>query len=141
MQMSLFPMKAQKVFGGSLLAGKRKSARPLSTKHPIHLVLHSKIVLQAGGFTKQEGYVVQVLGRAARKWGLNIYEYAVNRDHIHLAIRTPSREAYRHFIQSVTGTIALAMNPSPMKCAFWDVRPFTRIVEWGAGVQKAEKVY
>jgi len=29
----------KKEFGGSLLSGKRKSARPLSTKKPIHLIL------------------------------------------------------------------------------------------------------
>lgn len=31
----------KKEFGGSLLVGKRKTARPLSIKQPIHLVLKS----------------------------------------------------------------------------------------------------
>ena len=31
----------KKEFGGSLPVGKRKSKRPLSTKHPIHLILKS----------------------------------------------------------------------------------------------------
>ena len=31
----------RKEFGGSLLEGKRKTKRPLSTKHPLHLILKS----------------------------------------------------------------------------------------------------
>lgn len=38
-------VKSMNAFGGSLLAGKRKEARPLSTKHPLHLILKSAIEL------------------------------------------------------------------------------------------------
>lgn len=129
-------MKIKKEFGGSLLKGRRKSARPLSSKHPIHLVLHSQIVLKAGRFLRHRKFVHQVLSRVAKRWGINLYDLAVVRDHIHASIRIPNRLAYRNFIQSVTGTIALELNPSPMKCEFWDVRPFTRIVEWGVAFKK-----
>ena len=36
-----FITQARFSFGGSLLEGKRKTARPLSTKKPIHLILKS----------------------------------------------------------------------------------------------------
>lgn len=139
MQTSLFPMKTIKAFGGSLLKGKRKSARPLSSKHPIHLVLHSQIVRKAGGFLRHQKFVRQVIERTAKKWGVNVYDLALAIDHIHSAVRIPNREAYRRFIQSVTGTIALELNPSPVKCDFWDVRPFTRIVEWGKAFGRLKK--
>jgi len=35
----IFQNDYKKEFGGRLLCGKRKSARPLSTKKPIHLIL------------------------------------------------------------------------------------------------------
>ncbi|WP_187590285.1 hypothetical protein, partial [Gordonia sp. OPL2] len=40
-QLSLFPSE-EKVHSGILHAGKRKNARPLSHKRPLHLVLKAK---------------------------------------------------------------------------------------------------
>ncbi len=121
-------MKTENKFGGSLLAGKRKSARPICTKRAMHLVL------KASEFRlKKNEHLIRVeVGRAAKKWGVSIYQYAIASDHIHLLIRVPTRRAYRYFIQRISGVIALKLKLK------WAFRPFTRVVEWGLGYKRAK---
>lgn len=123
MQNSLFEMKPDKIFGGSLLVGKRKRkrARPLCTKRPINVVLKARDFGIAKG-TKTAKSEIQ---KAARRWGIKIYRLSVLSDHIHLLIGIPTRLAYRFFIQRVCGAIALKLGLT------WLYRPFTRVVEWG----------
>ncbi len=121
-------MKTENKFGGSLLTGKRKSARPIYTKRAMHLVL------KAAEFRlkKNEHFIRVEVGRAAKKWGVSIYQYAIASDHIHLLIRVPTRRSYRYFIQRISGVIALKLNLK------WAFRPFTRVVEWGLGYKRAK---
>jgi transposase IS200 family protein len=89
----------KKEFGGSLLAGKRKTARPLSVKKPIHLVLKS-----TGGscFNPGNRKLESLIRSHADKYGIKLYEISLNWSHIHLLIRLPSREAYLAFIRTMT---------------------------------------
>lgn len=127
MQKSLFSMKTDTKFGGTLLIGKRKSARPLCTKRTIHLVLKS----EQNGLLKSASWIQRIIAIAAKRWGVRIYRIAVVDDHIHLLIRIPTRIAYRFFIQRVSGAIALKLKIK------WAVRPFTRVVAWGRAFKRA----
>ncbi len=127
MQMSFFNMKSEWRFGGTLLKAKRKSRRPLSTKHAIHVVLSAKTILRRGTLLKHQGLVRSELTKAAKRWGIRIYKYAIEKGHIHLLVRIPTRAAYKNFIQRATGAIALKLKIKDL----WDLRPFTRIVNWG----------
>ena len=128
MQTSLFPMKSELKFGGELLKGKRKSRRPLCTKRPIHLVLRAK----QHRLKANEAQVRLEIARAAKRWGIRIYQWAIVGDHIHLLIRVPTRIAYKFFVQRVCGVIALKLG------ILWLCRPFTRIVAWGLGFKRAK---
>jgi REP element-mobilizing transposase RayT len=114
-------MKSVKVFGGSLMAGKRKSARPLCTKRTINVVLKAKDF----GLARGQKLIKSEILKAAKKWGVKIYRISVLIDHVHLLIQIPTRMAYRFFIQRVCGAISLKLGVQ------WLFRPFTRIVEWG----------
>ena len=86
----------KKEFGGSLLTGKRKSARPISTKHPLHLVLKSSGKSHFNPTNKQ---LEKLIRTQAKKYSITIYDYALNWSHIHVLLRVPSRKDYLAFIR------------------------------------------
>jgi hypothetical protein len=64
-----------KEFGGSLLIGRRKTRRPLSTKSPIHLILKSsgnKI------FHPANTDMNKIVRLDAKRLGIKVYDLAVN---------------------------------------------------------------
>lgn len=129
-QMALLKIESSKAFGGSMLAGKRKSRRPISTKRAMHLVLSSKHVLKNGSFPRHRKLIEATVGRAIKKFGVKVYRLAVARDHIHMIVKVRSRASYVFFVQFVSGLLALKLRIEK-HAKFWACRPFTRIVEWG----------
>ena len=122
-------MKSVLKFGGLLLKGKRKSKRPVCSKRPMHLVLKAN----SNSLRKFKRIIEVIITGAAKRWGIRIYRIAVAANHIHLVYRVPNRIAYRHFIQWVTGTVALKLKIK------WELRPFTRVIEWGQAFKRACK--
>lgn len=124
-----------KFFGGSLLKGKRKSLRPLSNRHPIHLVMRSEKAKGRASFFRFKRLIEGVLNKNAKKFGVRIYHVAIQSNHIHLILRIFNRQTYRKFICALTGTIAhLVSRGAGLKKqnrSFWVARPFTRIITWG----------
>jgi hypothetical protein len=120
-------------FGGGLLVGKRKTKRPLSTKKPIHLILKS---MHKGVFVPGNQSLEKLIFSQAKKFNIQIYEFALNWSHIHLVIRLKNQNDYHKFIRSMTSIIAQKIK---MKyCATgrhyektFELRPFTRILSWG----------
>ncbi len=152
-QLSLLPKRSNKrFFGGSLLVGKRKGPRPLRCKEAMHLVLRSQFAKGRNSFSsvKNNKSICLVLRKASARYGVRIYRQAVQSNHIHLVIKVPSRYAYKCFIAVISGRIAsIVMNQLSFKNflkysdwgegpktlhpgqAFWENRPFTRILFWG----------
>lgn len=129
-QLSLgFMQNYKKEFGGSLLIGKRKSKRPLSTKHPIHLVLKSSF---KGVFNPSNKSLYELIKKQARKYGVRIYDLAINWSHIHCVIRIKGREDYLKFIRSLTSVISQrAKRHDSTLTQLFTLRPYTRIISWG----------
>jgi REP element-mobilizing transposase RayT len=78
----------------------------------------------------------------AKKFNIQIYEFALNWSHIHLVIRLKDQNDYQKFIRSMTSIIAQKIK---MKyCASgrhyektFELRPFTRILNWGKDFKNA----
>lgn len=119
----------KKEFGGSLLVGKRKSKRPLSTKHPIHLILKS---CNKKVFNPSNGSLEKLIRSQAQKFDVKIYDLALNWSHIHFLIKLQNKEDYKKFIRSLTSILAQRIRQAKddLKEIF-TLRPFTRIVTWG----------
>ena len=162
-QLTLFPNQQKKFFGGALLYKKRKSKRPLSKKDSIHLVLQSKWAVGRDSFLTSGNHqaIKQILMRFSKKFGVKIYQQAINSNHLHLLLRIPNRALYVAFIKAVSGQIAsLVMAQQSFKVfthgrqkkaagdgsnaltevgatqhqtpeGFWQFRPFSRICNWG----------
>lgn len=121
-QLPLFRENLAKTHGGSNAKGKRKCLRPLSTKLPTHLVLKAVDPFQLLRSTRT---VEQTIYKFAKRFGVTVYEMAVQADHIHLCIKIPSRELYRRWIRAITSVLV-----SKIKLK-WSLLPFTRIGSWG----------
>lgn len=124
-QLNLILNSGKDFHGGSLAKGKRKSARPLSTRKPIHLVL--KASKQVNLF-KNGGVVNATINKYAAACGLKIYSMSVQVDHIHLCVRIHDRNLYKKFIRSLTGVLAKRFGKG-----LWKFSPFTRVGQWGKG--------
>lgn len=124
-------------FGGSLIKGNPREARPIALKRPMHLVMRS--TLATGGLSflhpvrarKIEAAVL----RLGRKSGVRVYRFSNSGNHLHLVILPRSRVAFRTFVRAITGIIARitlgAERGNALGKKFWDARPYTRILEWG----------
>ena len=127
MQFEFFESTKQKSFGGDLLQGKRKTARPLSTKLPVHLVFRARQT----SLRAKQSEIQGLLNRFARKFGVKIYEFAICTNHIHLLVRIHSRSLYRQFARAFTGSVSRKFKIQ------WLVRPFTRLLSWGRDFKTA----
>lgn len=126
----------KKEFGGSRLEGRRKSRRPLSTRHPIHVVLKStkhKVLHPSNGQLKQ------LLHRECERFQIRVYDFAINWSHIHILIKIPHREAYVSFVRSFCAQVIrlLSMGGANKLIGLFDLRPYTKIITWGRQFKNA----
>ncbi|MBL7714155.1 MAG: transposase [Bdellovibrionales bacterium] len=132
-----------KDFGGSLLKGNPRDARPISLKRPMHLVLRSSMAKGSLSFlvAKRSRIIRDLVHRSAKSQGVKIYRFANSGNHLHLIVLPQSRTAFLRFIRSVSGLIARvtlgAQRGNAKGLQFWDARPFTRILEWGKDYRRA----
>lgn len=94
-------------------------ARPLSTKHPLHMVL------KANGFLLfKQREIRTIFARVNKRFGMKAYQLAIHEDHIHTIIRIHNRNLYKKWIRALCSLLAgLGFG--------FIVRPYTRILSWG----------
>ncbi len=115
--------------GGSLLVGKRKGPRALSTKHAIHLILKSDL---KGVFNPGNHRLEQLIGNTAERFHIRVYSTALNWSHIHCVIKIKVRKDYNAFIRVLTSILALRIRKhKSFTGKVFTLRPFTRILSWG----------
>lgn len=128
-----------KEFGGSLLKNSNaKTARPISNKLPMHLVLRSEIAKGPYSFLKKASAIEKLVKQQAKKNNISVYSFANSGNHLHLLIKIKASNRHqmqylwKRFIRSVSSLIArlvLGFEKSKAKgIKFWSHRPFTRIL-------------
>lgn len=117
-------------FGGSPLQGKRKSARPLSFQKPLHLILKSS---GSSFFNPGNRRLEDLFREHAKKHSIKIYALSLNWSHVHMLLKLPNRRSYLAFIRTVTAAVVLFISKlrGENKKGLFDLRPFTRILNWG----------
>lgn len=123
--------------GGDTDRGKRKQARPFSSRRPLHVTLRSSRARGLWSLRRKanEAAVVEELEKAARRYGVKVYEMAIVDNHIHALVRARRREALANFLRFVAGRIAQrvtgARKGKPCPDGFWDRVAWSRVVTWG----------
>ncbi|MCC7404327.1 MAG: hypothetical protein IT288_08010 [Bdellovibrionales bacterium] len=165
-QLNLIRKMGVRQFGGKLLKGNPKGARPLSTKEAVHLVLKSKAAVGSRSMLRPKNarVIERTIRKNARTFGISIYHYVNVGNHLHLVIRLTHLRLYQPFIRATTGTIArhvtqrqrgrgirgAGVNPANLtphgrgnsvgeKQNFWVARPFTRLVAWGRDYSRIKR--
>ncbi len=142
--------KKKTFFGGSFLKKSHaKTARPISTKLPMHIVLKSS---RAKGiysflFPKNQKIVKSLLKKTAHMFHIQIMEFSNNGNHLHLLIKGHSRLEIKNFIRTLSALLPRYIQNRHKGCesvlpnsrmpfyekektiSFWDQRAFSRIVE------------
>ena len=121
--------RLKKEHGGSLLVGKRKGRRALSTTHAIHLTIKSDL---KGVFNPGNRNLEQLIRKTADKFHVRIYETALNWSHIHCVVKIKDRKDYNAFIRALTSILAVKIRKHKnFTGKVFTLRPFTRILSWG----------
>lgn len=122
-QMNFFkPIK--KEHGGALaVKGKRKTARILDRRKPLHFVLKSK---KSANLYSHRILLRRLLILYAKKFGIKVYKESVQKDHFHFCVKITNRQLYRAFIRALTGVIAQRLGKG-----LWILAPYSRVVAWG----------
>ena len=143
-QLSLFDDRKPAVeHGGTLSCGKRKGPRPFIRAKPLHLVLRSSHAKGTQSLHLHREFILQHLTALTRKWGITVYQFSNNSNHLHLLIRARDRGGFQNFLRAFSGTIAMRVTGSgktrKLKTRFWDQLAYTRIVMWGRHFRTAFK--
>ena len=145
-QMLLHPsLKEARSFGGELLKGHRKSARPVATRLAMHTTLRSEHAVGMLSFLMPNNarFIRALLKTFSCRFGICVYESSINSNHIHLLTRAKSREGYKSFLRVLSGAIAMKLTGARKGTAlakkFWAGRPWSRIVAWGRAFFVAKK--
>jgi hypothetical protein len=98
--------KNMKFFGGSHLKNSNpKTARPISTKRSMHLVMHSSKAKGSYSFLKFYSEIQLIINTQAKAFGVKVYRQANAGNHLHLIVLPRSREAFNGFIRAISGLI------------------------------------
>lgn len=125
------------VHGGEHSRGRRKLYRPISSVHAMHITLRSSLAKGQWSFlhARHRSYLREFIPKLARLFGVRLYSFSNNGNHIHLLARAYSRGALKRFLMALTGRIAQritgARKGKPLGKKFFDYIPFSRIVSWG----------
>jgi REP element-mobilizing transposase RayT len=132
-----------KEFGGALIKGNPREARPVSTKRPMHLVMRSTLARGERSFLRpaRAKQIKDLVQRTSKKHGVKVYRFANSGNHLHMIVLPSSRTGFNGFIRAISGLIArltLGVERGRAKgLKFWDARPFTRVLEWGRDYRQA----
>jgi len=135
MQYAFKNLALRKIHGGEIRKGKRKEARPIATKRPMHLTLRSSQVKGKRSLQTKKREIENLVAVFSKQFHVGIYSQSNNGNHLHLIVQPQTRGGFKRFLMALSGRIAQLMTKAnkgkPLAGKFWDFIPFTRIVEWG----------
>jgi REP element-mobilizing transposase RayT len=122
--------------GGALRRGRRKAERPVSTRFPMHVVLHSQRAAGDWSLTRHARGVRAALHACAERNGVKVHGFSNVGSHLHLLVRARRREAFQGFLRSFAGIVARvvtgARKSRPLSGGrFWSALAWSRVVYWG----------
>ena len=129
--------------GGELRKKKKgRGPRPLSSKEPLHAVFKvTQFHLRHKSLRTPQSFklILEIVEKYGKHFAVKIEQYSVQKDHIHLLIRTSRRKHYHHFFRVVAGQIAQRFKKAGLltninqkvtdTLKLWKYRPFSRVVK------------
>jgi len=113
----------------------RERRRPLNSVQSVHLTLRSSQAKGAQSFRRPQhrARIQQLVQRYSKKFLVRVHSMANVSNHLHLHIKLGHERNYKKFIRALTAAIAMHIQQTgkgrPASAKFWDLRPFTRLVQ------------
>jgi hypothetical protein len=137
--------KQTSAYGGELRKKRkgRLTARPLTHKTTMHLVLRSTRARAEWSFRRHQRKIDDLVKKFCDKYHVKLLSYANVGNHLHFHIQLFRVHLYRPFIRALTAAIAMVVRglnrwtrdgllhkygDEKLK-KFWDYRPYSRIVQ------------
>jgi hypothetical protein len=85
--------------GGDLRLGKRKTARPLSSKKAVHFTMKSEYARGEFSFLKKENavFISNLRAQLEKKYFVTTYEFANSGTHLHFLSQYKNKKAFQNF--------------------------------------------
>lgn len=137
MQFALPGVAVSLAHGGELAIGKRKTARPIVTKRPMHIVFKSSSARGAWSLLRPRNAtaVKMLLARNCSRFQVRVLEGANVGNHLHLVVRAKSRTGLQGFLRAFAGGVAMVVTGgrkgAGLEKKFWSDMVFSRVVQWG----------
>jgi REP element-mobilizing transposase RayT len=135
--------KDKSEFGGKLLnVSNARTARPVSTKQAMHLVLRSSLARGKHSMSNKGVALAidETIKSQAENCGVRILQYSNQGHHLHLLVMVKGRAQLTSFLKSVSGLVARivigAQRGAPKKVKFWDQRPWSKVLTDGENLKK-----
>jgi putative transposase len=112
----------------------KRSSRRLSNKKFHHIVfkLNRNVHSASLRTPKTFSISIHVIKSYAKRFQIKIASHSIQKDHIHLLVRTNRKSNYQNFFRVVAGQIAQRVTDTyhvaKFNQSFWKYRPFSRIV-------------
>jgi hypothetical protein len=122
--------------GGSIRKGKRKLARPISTKQPLHLVMRSSRAKGQWSFlhSRNRGVILGLVAETADRYGIRVDRFDNVGNHLHFVMQGKNRLLIRSFLkvlpQKIMFAVTGAKKGNPVG-RFFDGIVYSRLVTWG----------
>jgi REP element-mobilizing transposase RayT len=119
------------IHGGKVRAGKGKLFRPLCTKNWLHLCLKSRFPKGHLSLLRKEYLIQDLLHETAKQCFVEIGDFVIMRDHIHIQARLRDLSFFRNFLRVFAGKCARLMTGATKGKpfgAFWAHCAWTRIL-------------
>jgi REP element-mobilizing transposase RayT len=132
--------------GGGVRRGKRKVARPIATRKPMHVVLRSSRAVGEWSFLRKKNRVAieALLEQISRRYGIRVIKFQNVGNHLHLLIQGKSRVLLQSFLRTLPAKIALAITQAKKgnpQGRFFDEIIFSRVVEWGREILRLKNYF
>lgn len=133
-------------FGGSNLKSNPKTARPISTKELMHVVIKANRAKGKLSFLKKEREIIVLINRLSLKFNVKIKDVVVMSNHIHVLLRAYQRPAFQNFLRALSGLVVRKAfqteRSRPLSYGkVLEGRPFSRIVNRGMRSYRNIKKY
>jgi REP element-mobilizing transposase RayT len=114
--------------------GKRKLARPIDPRRPMHLVMRAEVARNRLSLLAHARAIENLARNLAKRHQIRIYRYVNVGNHIHAIVRAKRRKGLQDFLRVFAGKTAQLVTGAKKGRKFgkfWDALAYTRITAWG----------
>ena len=134
MKQQQFWKNPRQAHGGAQAKGKRKTARLIVTKQPLHVVFKSERAKGEWSFHRFKKPIQRSLEDTAKRFRIKVRLFQNVGNHLHLAIQGASRREIQNFLRVFAQAIAFLVTKTKKGKPigrFWEGLVYTRPIHWG----------